>query len=183
MKFKDFLQEVKETSSGEGDFGYDTVEGRHYEFEQFKENGKKVGNVKGQPVFMKKESGGMAFAVLDDDNDTIDFISRLSVDEEIDNIQGYSQSGVWKNKDANFKATDIILDIILKKVKLLVSDRYLTGDGKKMWINIFKTKGNDHKCGVFINKTKECVYFKNNNLDEILDLAYYDKNNIFFIFD
>lgn len=185
MNFKQFLQEVKRTNTGEGDFGYDTPEGRQYEYERFKENGSKIGNIEGQPVYKLKAGSGLSFAVLDEENESIDFMSQLEIDEEILGVQGYSQSGIWKDRLAKFQATDVI-NIILNEVKLLISDRYQTDDGKKLWTNLFKSYGYIRRCGVYNPRDDSIIEYKDlkssDKIKQIIEIGYDHKDLVFFMF-
>lgn len=182
MNFKQFLLEIKETSSG--DFGYDTAEARHYEYEIMNDSGEDIGSLQGYRVVMIKERVGYTFAVLDDDAEEIEFISKVEKDYKIDGIQSYSQNEVWKNKDnTDFTATDVIFNFILKEVKLLISDRYQTKDGKKLWKNIFKqSKYKNKEAGIYFKHDDKIEkYDYKTNITEFLDKAYQTRDDAYYL--
>jgi len=137
MKFIDFLNEMSTRTFNNQNFGYDSAEQRNYEFELYKDESDILYESNGYRLIIKKVRNEAYVVLLDFENETIDFISKYEKDHNY-----WCQFEIWKNKETDFQldAKDILINYVLDKLGMFISDKYNTKDGEKLWSKLLVSK-------------------------------------------
>ena len=177
MKFIDFLNEMSFRTSNNQNFGYDSADQRNYEFELYKdETDILYDSGDGYKLIIKKFRNEAYVVLLDFENETIDFISKYEKDHNY-----WCQFEIWKNKETDFQldAKDILINYVLDKLGMFISDKYNTKDGEKLWSKLLVSK---YSTGIIDLKDKTKIeYNSSKNLKNFMDLCYSKESYRFYI--